>query len=92
MSGSYQGDQLKQQSLHKALSKAPISSQSMPMEYSHLSQEVLPNNPVNGDNYSVSSLSSSFINGMIPDASGYAEKKEEKCSAAILAPTTSQHR
>ncbi|RCN48208.1 hypothetical protein ANCCAN_05754 [Ancylostoma caninum] len=118
MAGNYQGDQLKQQSLHKALSKAPISSQSMPMEYSHLSQEVLPNNPVNGDNYSastssalgppvsmappplesnaplqpVSSLSSSFINGMIPDASNYAEKKEEKCSGAILAPTTSQHR
>ncbi|EYC15972.1 hypothetical protein Y032_0035g3071 [Ancylostoma ceylanicum] len=118
MAGSYQGDQLKQQSLHKALSKAPISSQSMPMEYSHLSQEVLPSNPVNGDNYAastssalgppvsmappplessaplqpVSTLSSSFINGMLPDASGYAEKKEDKCSAAILAPTTSQHR
>ncbi|CAJ0598323.1 unnamed protein product [Cylicocyclus nassatus] len=120
MASSYQGEQMKQTPLHRALSKAPTIAQTRSMEFSHPQQEMLANNPVNGDNYTasttsalgppmtmapspietnasvpsvaVSSLSSSLINGLMPDASGYVEKKEEKCSTAIISPATSQHR
>ncbi|ETN74971.1 hypothetical protein NECAME_03886 [Necator americanus] len=116
---TYQGDQMKQSSLHKVLSRVPMSSQHISMEFSHQSQEVLPTNPVNGDSYiacstssalmpsapmvppslesnvtlqPVSSLSSSLVNGLLPDAGGNTEKKEENFPAAILSPATSQHR
>ncbi|VDM67722.1 unnamed protein product, partial [Strongylus vulgaris] len=51
MTNAYQGEQMKQTSLHKALSKTTLSAQPRPMEFSHSAQDVLSNNPINGDNY-----------------------------------------